>query len=326
MEEVQCSSSSYISHLLLLLLFLLLLPPFSLQQSQPLGSLYLQCLRNTTTTSSLSSTFTRNLNAALRNFTTLSSQGSKYAISTAGSVGQEMVYAVFQCRGDLSAQSCGECVRNITARLPQECPKAVGARVRLDGCFLRYDNRSFFSLDTTYVLGWCNSINTSDLVTLSTIANLMEDVTTRAPRQGGWAAASAIGLYAVAQCLGYLSEVECSQCLSSTSYRICNSRLGARVHMASCDFRYEAFNFLETPPAAALDPPSSAPSLSPGAGSGADPSPPATPVSTPPKPSALAFPPPLVDHHTSSLGTLLLKHIENDIKIVKSNCLDFFIV
>ncbi|KAI5070848.1 hypothetical protein GOP47_0015191 [Adiantum capillus-veneris] len=235
-----------------LALFLLILcfPAFSMQQDAPI---YLQCMRNTTSLSS--STFASNLNTALRNFTTLSSQGSKYG-TAAGNSG---LYAVFQCRGDLSAQSCGQCVQNVTARLPQECPNSVGARIRFDACFLRYDNQSFFSLDTTYVMGYCNTANTSDVVTLSTIADLMESVTSEAPKQDGyWASAREIGVYAAAQCLGYLSQSECSQCLSSYSYRVaCDSKLGGQVHLASCDYRFETYNFMEsTPPEAAAPAPS----------------------------------------------------------------------
>ncbi|MCO5562703.1 hypothetical protein L7F22_016333 [Adiantum nelumboides] len=246
---------------LFLFLLLFLFPTWSMQQFLSLNTrLYLNCLRNATT--SLSSTFTGNLNTALRNFTSLSSQGSKYAIST--EAGDDTLYAVFQCRGDLSTQSCTECVQNATASLPQECPDAVGARIRLDGCLLRYDNQSFFELDTSEIVASCNGLNTSDAVTLGTIGDVMDNVTTEAPKRGGWASASANGLYAAAQCLGYLNEAECSQCLLSYSYRaICGSQVGGQMHQASCDYRYEAYNFMEAavapsvPPVSPPSPPSS---------------------------------------------------------------------
>ncbi|KAI5070533.1 hypothetical protein GOP47_0014876 [Adiantum capillus-veneris] len=112
----------------------------------------------------------------------------------------------------------------------------------------------------------CNTAKTSDATTLSTIADLMEKVTSEAPKQGGyWASATASGMYAAAQCLGYLSQSECSQCLVRYSYNSigCGSALGERQLLASCDYRYEAYNFLESlpPPGAA------APSPLPPAGS-----------------------------------------------------------
>ncbi|KAI5070530.1 hypothetical protein GOP47_0014873 [Adiantum capillus-veneris] len=235
-----------------------------MQQFLPLNVRYLNCQRNTSS-GSLSTTFTRNLNNALHNFTALTSQGSKYAISTAtGSSGQDNLYAVFQCRGDLSTQSCTECVQNVTTSLPEACPEAVGAQVRLEGCLLRYDNQSFFGLDTSSIIYACNPYNTSDAVTLRLIGDLVDNVTNEAPKRGGWASASASGLYAAAQCLGYLDEAECSQCLLSYSYRVaCDSRLGGQVYLPSCNYRYEAYNFMEAAGAAAVPPLSSAPSLSP---------------------------------------------------------------
>ncbi|MCO5597764.1 hypothetical protein L7F22_051846 [Adiantum nelumboides] len=244
---------------LFLLDLLLLLPIFSMQQATPFSRIYQQCLRNTT---SLSTAFTRNLNAALLNFTSLSSQGSKFANSTAsgGSSGDDMVYAVFQCRGDLSTQSCTQCVQ-YAAQLRQGCPESVGARFRLDGCFLRYDDQSFFSLDTDDVLASCNPANLSDVVILRAIGDLMQRVTSEAPKQGGWASARASGMYGAAQCVGYLSQAECAMCLTNSAYLLycdpsCN---GARVYLASCDFRYEAYDFLEATAAAAPGPASLVP-------------------------------------------------------------------
>ncbi|MCO5597767.1 hypothetical protein L7F22_051849 [Adiantum nelumboides] len=238
---------------LFFLLLPLLLPIFSMQQATPFSRIYQECLRNTTL---LSTAFTRNLDAALLNFTSLSSQGSKYANSTAsgGSSGDDMVYAVFQCRGDLSTQSCTQCVQ-YAAQLRQVCPESVGARFRLDGCFLRYDNQSFFSLDTDVVSALCNTANLSDVVTLRAIGDLMQRVTSEAPKQGGWASARASGMYGAAQCVGYLSQAECAMCLTSSSYRVyCDSSKGAQLHLASCDIRYDAYDFLEATAAAAPGP------------------------------------------------------------------------
>ncbi|MCO5605639.1 hypothetical protein L7F22_059822 [Adiantum nelumboides] len=248
------------------LLLLTLFPNFSVQQ-QDMYKIYQDCLRKSAT--SLTTTFTRNLNTTLRNFTSLASQGSKYGLSTAAgssSGGADMLYAVFQCRGDLSAQSCGDCMQNLTARLPQQCAGYVGARDRVESCFLRYDNQTFFSLDTTYLIGLCNTAQTSDALTLGTIADLMENVTGEAPKQGGWASARASGMYAAAQCLGYLNEAECSQCLLRYSYSgVCGAAaLGQRVHLASCYYRYEAYDFLETPAPLLVAAPAPPPSPPPG--------------------------------------------------------------
>ncbi|MCO5561293.1 hypothetical protein L7F22_014914 [Adiantum nelumboides] len=260
------------------LLLMIFFPTFSTQQQEkevPLRQIYEECLRKSNDTSlSTSTAFTRNLTTTLRNFTRLASEGSKYGITNpaaaGGSAAQENnmpVYAVFQCRGDLSAQSCGECMENVTARLPQECAGYVGARVRLDGCFLRYDNQSFFEPDTTVQKMLCNSTEKlSDVEILRAIADdLVENVTREAPKKGGWATASASGMYAAAECVRYLNESECSQCLFQYSAVSCRSTVGEQVYLASCSYRYEAYNFLEAaaPSLIVAAPPSSPPSPTP---------------------------------------------------------------
>ncbi|MCO5563854.1 hypothetical protein L7F22_017503 [Adiantum nelumboides] len=251
----QCRPTTILRCLPLFFLLLLFCPvsfflpcqPVAEAASSYLGAAYLTCMRNAT--SRLSSTYSRNLDTTLQNLTALSSQGTRYATTTSGSGAGNTVYAMFQCRGDQSRDLCWECMQNATVRLPQHvCPNSLGARIQLDGCYLRYDNQYFFQLDTTYAIGYCYA-PTSDPVALVTIANLVENVTKLAPQQGGFAAASAIGEYAAAQCLGYLSESECSACLTTVPYRtVCNATLGEQVHLTSCYYRFEPYSFLEAPP------------------------------------------------------------------------------
>ncbi|MCO5556307.1 hypothetical protein L7F22_009854 [Adiantum nelumboides] len=215
----------------------------------------------------------------MRNFTSLASQGSKYGKSS--TAGQErQLYAVFQCRGDLSAQSCGKCMQNVTVRLPQECPGYVGARLRVGGCFLRYDNQSFFQLDTNQVQVICKRGETSDAATLGTIADVMDNVTGEAPKRSGyWASARRGSMYAAAECLGYLNEAECSACLSRYSYKslsTCGSALGEQLHLASCNYRYEFLEAAAPPLIAVAAPPP--PSL-------------LAPAPSPRSPRLLSFPP-----------------------------------
>ncbi|MCO5562701.1 hypothetical protein L7F22_016331 [Adiantum nelumboides] len=260
------------------LLLVILFPTFSTQQREkkvPLSEIYQDCLRKSNGSTSLSTTaFTRNLNATLRNFTRLASEGSKYGITNPAAAGDSaaqennnMVYAVFQCRGDLSTQSCGECMDNVTARLPQECAEYVGARVRLDGCFLRYDNQSFFEQDTSLMKIFCNIEKASSVKTVGVIADLVENVTREAPRKDGWATASASGMYAAAECVRYLNESECSQCLLRYWYSnlSCGATVGEQIHLASCNYRYEAYNFLEAAAPSLVAAPPTSPSPTPSA-------------------------------------------------------------
>ncbi|KAH7284378.1 hypothetical protein KP509_34G051900 [Ceratopteris richardii] len=234
--------------LLFLFSFTLLQP--SLLQSAPtdfISVIYQDCLRNSS--SSLTTSFSRNLNIALGNFSTMASQGTYYSTATASASGTDPLYAVFQCRGDLTVETCYVCVQNATALLPNACPKSVGARIQLDGCFLRYDNRSFFSLDTNVRLALCNVKNDSDITTLTAIQNAMGRVISLAPQQQGFAFVVENAVYAEAQCIGYIDSSECSECLTSYSYgSFCVSSIGKGVFIRSCFYGFQLYNFFDRLP------------------------------------------------------------------------------
>ncbi|KAH7284546.1 hypothetical protein KP509_34G059000 [Ceratopteris richardii] len=257
---------------LLLLFFFFLLPQSSFQAvpTDFLTSWYQDCLRNSS--SSLTTTFSRNLDTALRNFSTIASEGINYSATTVGLSGTDPVYAVFQCRGDLTTQSCSVCVQNATSRLPDACPKSVGARIQLEGCFVRYDNSSFFSLDSDAIELLCNVENTSDVTALTAIQNVMGKVVNLAPTQGGFASAVENGAYAEAQCIGYINSSECLQCLTAHPYRtFCDSSIGKRVYTDSCFYRFELYNFLDTLPSPPPAPVPAAPPAAPPASRSAAP-------------------------------------------------------
>lgn len=229
--------------------------------------LYYDCLQNSTT-----STFQENLALALGE---LASSDMNYNVTSTGS-GIDKVYAMFQCRGD--QQGCLRCFLAASSTLENYCPSSIGARIQYDLCYVRYGNQPFFTPDFDPVIGLCNTVKTSDALFLTTVASLMQNVTTRAPNNGGYAAQTAGGVYALAQCLGYLNESECSQCLTSYNYRLlCDSALGEQFHSVSCYYRYENYSFFDTP----TPPPPPAGTTASPPNSGAVP---ALPRSTPPAP------------------------------------------
>eukprot|EP00250_Pteridium_aquilinum_P022362 c25360_g1_i5 orf=1083-2381(-) len=246
-----------------LLLFFFLAVPEAALAANYLGAAYLTCMHNTTEGTALSSTFKQNLNFALSNLTALSLNGTQYAITSAGS-GDDIVYASFECTDDQTLELCTECVANATARLPdRDCPNSIGARIQLDGCYLRYDNRSFFTPDFTYAQGYCYAPS-SDISAMEAVKALIGYVIEFAPKKNGYASSAFNDQYAVAQCLGYLNQSECKQCLSTHDYRtVCNSTLGEQLHLTSCYYRYEPYSFFENASLPPLLPPSPSPSPPP---------------------------------------------------------------
>ncbi|KAH7373453.1 hypothetical protein KP509_17G056900 [Ceratopteris richardii] len=208
----------------------------------------------------------------------MASQGIKYSVATLGIPNTNPVYAAFQCCGDLTAHSCYVCVLNATHHLYDACLNSLAARVQLDGCFLRNENRSFFSLDLNYITGLCYSQETSDVTALRAIQEVMEGILSLAPKQGGFAVVSH-GVFGVTQCIGYINSSECSQCLTTFSnYRgYCDSEMGMQIYSGSCNYRFELSNFLDTLPS---PPPAPGPAAPPA------PPPPSAARAAPPTPDA----------------------------------------
>ncbi|GFQ03675.1 cysteine-rich repeat secretory protein 60, partial [Phtheirospermum japonicum] len=68
---------------------------------------------------------------------------NNFEVSLPGSAQNDVVYGLFQCRGDLSTPDCHDCVAVAVGRLGVSFVGATGGALLLDRCFVRYDNTSF---------------------------------------------------------------------------------------------------------------------------------------------------------------------------------------
>lgn len=59
----------------------------------------------------------------------------------------DVVYGLFQCQGDLSYSDCRDCVVSSVSRLKKTCPMSTSGTIQLEGCFIKYDNISFFGVE-----------------------------------------------------------------------------------------------------------------------------------------------------------------------------------
>jgi hypothetical protein len=66
------------------------------------------------------------------------------SVVVGGKNSNSTVYGFVQCRGDLDSSDCKQCASTAKAKLVQGCHNTSGF-IQLDGCFLRYDNRSFYN-------------------------------------------------------------------------------------------------------------------------------------------------------------------------------------
>ncbi|KAA0056888.1 putative cysteine-rich receptor-like protein kinase 9 [Cucumis melo var. makuwa] len=227
------------------------------------------------------------------------------------------VYGDYQCRGDLNATACQHCVAKATTNFSQMyCPFSVEAVIWKDECFLRYSNRSFFSLLREEPLWHINNQENFTGDGVERFKKIVESTLNDTVRNASSSSSSSSHVrlfgtkeasfwsetvYTLAQCTSDLSTSNCRKCLKRAVQIIpscCSGRRGARVLLFSCTVRYELYPFYNgvslsnslspppavSPPAPELAPPEQSPSDS------NDPSPELPPPAQ--SPSNLIPPPP----------------------------------
>ncbi len=69
--------------------------------------------------------------------------GYDYKASRAGSGGAPTAYGQGICNQSISEPDCTACLSNLVSRIWDICGNAIGARVQLTDCFIRYEQYSF---------------------------------------------------------------------------------------------------------------------------------------------------------------------------------------
>ncbi|KAK9675950.1 hypothetical protein RND81_11G043700 [Saponaria officinalis] len=91
------------------------------------------------------SAFETNLNDTLLNDLLSKVSMVKFSNFTKG-VGEDQVYALYYCRGDVDAQTCQICVEAATRKITEVCKFCKEGIVWFEECTLRYANRNIFSI------------------------------------------------------------------------------------------------------------------------------------------------------------------------------------
>ena len=169
--------------------------------------------------------------------------------------GQDQVYGLAQCRGDVSNQDCSNCIQDAAKEIRQRCPDQVDARIWYDFCFLRYNNKAFTGeVDTSFGIFYFNVENVTDPARFNKeLEDLMDEIRGEAvePNNKGLGKGKTklspfVTLYALVQCTRDLPQVACAQCLAtavSNFPNFCSDRKGCRVLYSTCYVRYELYPF-----------------------------------------------------------------------------------
>lgn len=148
----------------------------------------------------------------------------------------------------LNASECSQCIEEAATEAKQHCPEWNGARVHFDGCFLRYENNSFYheGVDPGKY-HYCASTNDSDPQTfLQKAKDLSTQLITNASAKNSYTFGSINGtLYGLAQCWPSLTNSVCQQCLNDAQNLLltCPPRSEGRGLEAGCFMRYSTNSF-----------------------------------------------------------------------------------
>jgi hypothetical protein len=161
-------------------------------------------------------------------------------------------YALAQCHQDLSQTDCLLCYAASRTKLPL-CLPSLSGRIYLDGCFLRYDNYSFYqeSVSSSFDTFKCGNehldVDNDDkhLDFPTRVGYAVGNVTIQAVENGGFAVVNVDGIYALAQCWDSVGREGCRGCLemAGKAARGCVPKKEGRGMNAGCYLRYSTDKF-----------------------------------------------------------------------------------
>ncbi|CAH1439624.1 unnamed protein product [Lactuca virosa] len=172
--------------------------------------------------------------------------------------GPDLIYALAECYGDLSADDCMICYAAARTAIPV-CLPGVGSQVFLDGCFIRTQNYNFFEENAgsndTVICGNTTRYGVSLDSARQAISDAARDAPTNRDYFARKVALASVGTvnestYVLADCWGTLNESSCKECLeraSSSIFRCLPWSEGRALH-TGCFMRYSNTNFLNADP------------------------------------------------------------------------------
>ncbi|GFZ06297.1 hypothetical protein Acr_18g0004670 [Actinidia rufa] len=194
-----------------------------------------------------------------------------------------MVYVLGYCRGDLSEESCVNCVNSSSQAIMKNCPNKIAAMSFGDKyqCFVGCSDKNvsmvmgmypYIILSNTANIS-INYVNEFDQALLSLAISLVEKASLSPPRSkfatGKNNFTKYENIYALMECIPSIALDGCRDCLQQLvdDYQTCcMRRKGVVIVGPNCMFQYEMYPFFEVtsdPSPPPLPPPVSSASLPP---------------------------------------------------------------
>ncbi|KAI3519059.1 hypothetical protein L1887_08051 [Cichorium endivia] len=196
--------------------------------------------------------FTRNFYQAMTDINT-KIQASQFGTVVTGT-GPDRTYGLAQCYGDLSPNECNLCFVEALSSL-YGCLPSYGGRVYLTGCFMRYENYSFFGEHTGEEdkIICENKTRRNNAFEQSASKAVFQTVEAAPKSKIYYAGKQALisgtenkSAYAVANCWNTLDVDACGYCLQKASRSMLNCLPESEGYAlyAGCFMKYSDSNFL----------------------------------------------------------------------------------
>ncbi|KAK7259658.1 hypothetical protein RIF29_25270 [Crotalaria pallida] len=198
----------------------------------------------------LTTTYQTNIKNALSWLTSDASTSKGYNHTTIGNGTDDVIYALYDCRGDVTGAYCQFCVSSAASQVLQICPNRTSARIYYNFCILRYSNQNFFgNLEINPSWQFLGQKNITDPQEPQEAQSSMQSLIRKATvdtyllyAMGSFSLTDGEKRYGLVQCSRDLNSSQCKQCLEAMLDKVpqcCETKLGWQVLAPSCLIKYD---------------------------------------------------------------------------------------
>ncbi|KAL9682619.1 hypothetical protein QQ045_014421 [Rhodiola kirilowii] len=167
----------------------------------------------------------------------------------------DKIYGLVQCRGYVSAQDCGTCIKGAVNETFNDCKNSNYAAVWFRWRFLRYSKEYFYGQLDSLIRGmsWDQyTTSTDDPTVVTTGMNFMRQLTAEVPdhpfmfKTGSVSVGQKGKWYGFVQCNRDLSESVCGDCLTSLAdffNQVIDNSSSYTAVSYGCITVYDRYNF-----------------------------------------------------------------------------------
>ncbi|KAI4369721.1 hypothetical protein MLD38_018135 [Melastoma candidum] len=179
-------------------------------------------------------------------FGSLVSQSTKAKFyQTTSGTGQTSITGLFQCRGDLSASDCYNCVSGLPILSDKLCGRTIAARVQLYGCYMLYQVAGFADVSGMEMLyktcGGSNIAGSGFEEKRDTAFSVLESGVVNGH---GFYAGSYQSVYMLGQCEGDVGDSDCGACVKTAVQKAqveCGNAISGQVYLHKCFISYSYY-------------------------------------------------------------------------------------